>query len=101
LSEFFHENNIFPAFRNNEWFFWLWICTSVVNKFRKKIEALGIQSPNHEPILDPASDPDDIPPPAREIIHTPWTLSFDEVEVNFLAWKKAWKPDVDTLHSDE
>ncbi|MBP9780053.1 hypothetical protein KBD33_05535 [Candidatus Gracilibacteria bacterium] len=101
LSQFFHENNIFPAFRNNEWFFGLGICTSVVNKFRKKIEALGIQPPNYEPILDPASDPDDEPPKASEISGAPGTLSFDEEEDNFLTGKKAWNPLVETLNLDE
>jgi hypothetical protein len=78
-----------------------WICKSVQNKLRIKIEKLWIEVPDRQLELDPASNPDNKPPKISDIIHESWSLSFDWIEEDFLAWKTAWKPQEDQFYIDE
>ena len=81
LSHFFNENNIRPFFEEDEWHFWVWICLWVVNKFRKKIQELAIDSPRDWYIL-----------------HDTDIVSW---ETDFLSWKIPWRSDLEVIHNDE
>lgn len=101
FSAFLENEKIQLNYKNNEWIFPRWICRSVQNKLLLKIKELGILPPNNFLELDPASDPDDMPPNINSIIHPPWILSFDDPEDPYLRWKKPWIPKINELHIDE
>lgn len=101
FSIFLESRKILLDYRNNEWIFPRWICGSVQNKLLSKIKELGILPPSKFLELDPASDPDDIPPTIDSLTHTSWSLSFDEPDDLDLRWNNPWIPKIDELHLDE
>ena len=101
FSIFLENEKILLDHKNDEWIFPRWICKSVQNKLLRKIKELWIMPPNKFLELDPASDPDDIPPSIESIIHTPWSLTFEEPDEFDLQWRGPWIPKIDELHTDE